>query len=401
MRGEIQPRPLAWHRVDRALDLHQRAARGRHQPHRVRPEGVRGQRQHPPLLRGEALGDSAALGVAGHAGVLVEPGEQRPAHLGERLARRDGHEVLQPHALAARLDAALVVAGARPREAGLEEVVRRERLEARRELALRACEDARHRRAEVVVEEPLRHRAQMRERAHVPVEEADLVLAIVEPGEVAARVHQPQEEHPRLAARAPDVDEHLEEVGLGEVARPVDQRHEDLLPLPLPLGDELLDERGADVAPLGDEQAMELRRGEPLLTTRPPRRLGEEHLEARPHRLERRPPPCGRLAPARLGALNVAAHRVAREAELPRHLPHRNALHQDLVSCDVDLIHPKHPPAEAPAPQPGKLPGGIGGSVSERRMDQFQSGGISGSAKWERKAGDPSPAAAPIITRYI
>ena len=227
----------------------------------------------------------------------------------------------------------------------------------------------------------------MREGAHVSVEEADLVLAAVEPSEVAAGVHQPQEEHPPLATLDRDVHEHLEEVDLGEVTRPVDQRHEDLLPLPLPLCDELLDERDAHLAPLSDQQPMKLGRREALLAARPPRRFGEELLEPRPHRLERRPRPCGRLAPARLRALDIAAHRVAGEVELPRHLTHGEALDQHLVPNDVDLIHPEHPPTEALAPQPGKLPGGVGGSVSERRMDQFQSGGISAeSAGGERNS---------------
>jgi hypothetical protein len=52
--------------------------------------------------------------------------------------------------------------------------------------------------------------------ANVPVEEADLSLPRVEPREVAPRVHQAHHEHVRLASLAGDVDEHLEEVDLGQ-----------------------------------------------------------------------------------------------------------------------------------------------------------------------------------------
>ena len=49
----------------------------------------------------------------------------------------------------------------------------------------------------------------MREGADVDVEKADLILPLVDPAEVAARVHQPQQEEPRLAALAGEVDEDL------------------------------------------------------------------------------------------------------------------------------------------------------------------------------------------------
>jgi hypothetical protein len=56
--------------------------------------------------------------------------------------------VLEPDALAASLDAALVVAGARPGEAGLEDVVRRQRLEAGGELAAAPPDTKARRRAQ-------------------------------------------------------------------------------------------------------------------------------------------------------------------------------------------------------------------------------------------------------------
>src|SRR5438045_3959297 len=99
----------------------------------------------------------------------------------------------------------------------------------------------------------MRNAVEMLERPNVAVEEADLILPRIQPREVAPRVHEPQEEHPRLLPFSVDVDEDLEEVDLGEVARLVRQRHEHLAALPLPLGDELAHRALADVLALADE----------------------------------------------------------------------------------------------------------------------------------------------------
>ena len=124
-----------------------------------------------------------------------------------------------------------------PTETGFQQVVRGERGEPRRQRARAADQDPHDGRPQIVVRDARRHAVEVRERADVPVEKADLILALVDPREVAARVHQPHQEQPRLAARPVDVDQHLEEVDLGEIARPIRQRHEDLAALPLPLGD--------------------------------------------------------------------------------------------------------------------------------------------------------------------
>src|SRR5690242_2030471 len=102
----------------------------------------------------------------------------------------------------------------------------------------------------------MRHRAEMRERTHVPVEEARLVLTWVEPGEVAARMHEPHHEHVRLAPLACDVDEDFEEIDLGEVAGLVNKRHKHLLLTPLPLANDLLHDGVANVAALADEHRV-------------------------------------------------------------------------------------------------------------------------------------------------
>jgi hypothetical protein len=102
------------------------------------------------------------------------------------VARRDRNQVLPADALAARLHAALVVPRRRSAEARLEEVVRRKRFEARRQLAVRADEDLPHGGAEIVVRDSLRHGGEVGEGAHVSVEKTHLILPRVQPREVAA-----------------------------------------------------------------------------------------------------------------------------------------------------------------------------------------------------------------------
>lgn len=57
------------------------------------------------------------------------------------------------------------------------------------------------------------------------IEKGDLVAAMVKPGELAARVHQPQQELPDLKPLTRKLDRDLEEVALRLVAGPMDQRH--------------------------------------------------------------------------------------------------------------------------------------------------------------------------------
>ena len=109
-----------------------------------------------------------------------------------------------------------------------------------------ADQDPDDRRPQIVVRDARRHAVEVRERAHVPVEKTDLILTLVDPGEVATGVHQPHQKEPRLPTDAVEIDQDLEEVDLGEIARTIRQRHEDLAALALPLGDGLFDERDAD-----------------------------------------------------------------------------------------------------------------------------------------------------------
>jgi len=64
-------------------------------------------------------------------------------------------------------------------------------------------------------------------------------------------------------------------------ARSPGQRHEDLTALPLPLRHRLFNDRDADAEPLGHQQPVQPRGGQPLLTACPLRRLGQERLDAR------------------------------------------------------------------------------------------------------------------------
>ena len=175
---------------------------------------------------------------------------------------------------------------------------------------------------------------------------------------------------------AVDVDEHLEEVDLGEIARPIRQRHEDLAALPLPLRDRVLDDRDADAVALGHQQLVQPRRRQPLLAARPLRRLGQQRLDPRGRP---RPTPAAargrRCLPHRRRLVQYFRDRHPRQSQLPRHRPLRPALHQHLVPDDMHLIHPEHPPSGPRIPRSGKpaiRPSG--GLLSERRMVYFLSG---------------------------
>jgi len=119
----------------------------------------------------------------------------------------------------------------------------------------------------------------VREGAHVPVQETDLVLTMVDPGEVAARVHQPAEKHPRLAAGAGFINEDFEEVDLGQLTGAVHQGDIDLPALPLPLGHGFLDEGHPDFLSLVDQQRVQTGGRQLLLLVRPFRRVRRPRLD--------------------------------------------------------------------------------------------------------------------------
>src|SRR3989441_2279841 len=206
----------------------------------------------------------------------------------------------------------------------------------------------------------MRDEAEVLEGAHVPVEKGHLILARIEPGEVAPRVHQPQEEHPRLAPLGAHIDEHLEEVDLAEVAGLVHERDEHLLPPALPLRDHLPYHAVADDVALRQEQLVQARCGQSLLAACPARRLREQLLEARPDALLDRTRALDRRPQARPGPLDVAPDRVARHAQLSRHPSNGDFLNEHLVPNHIGLIHPQHPPAEKPIPMTGNFSASAG-----------------------------------------
>jgi hypothetical protein len=180
-----------------------------------------------------------------------------------------------------------------------------------------------------------------------------LILALVDPREVAAGVHQPHQEEPGFAAGPVDVDQHLEEVDLGEIAWPIRQRHEDLAPLPLPLRDGVFDHRDAHGVPFRPEHRVQARGRQPLFTAGPADGLGQQRLHAGPDRLPDRPRPRRRLRrPRRSRLVQVLADRDPRQSQLPCHRPLRSPFDQHFVPDHVYLIHPEHPPANPGSPDP-------------------------------------------------
>src|SRR5262249_43357700 len=162
----------------------------------------RGQRAKRRGFLGKPRGDRLAGDVAAGLEPRIHAREERQIDPFQCRRARNRRERLSPQRFAAGLHAAFVVAFARPTDARLEEVMRRGRHKARRQRPLTPDENPGDRRLEIVVRQPGRHAAEVRERAHVAIEKADLVLPLVDPREVAAGVHQPHQEEPRLAAGA-------------------------------------------------------------------------------------------------------------------------------------------------------------------------------------------------------
>src|SRR6185436_20939683 len=106
----------------------------------------------------------------------IEACEQLPADRREVGTCRDRYQFLPANALSPRLDTALVMARARPRKAGLEDVVRHHCLESRGQRSLRSGKHAGNSGLEIVVRGAMRDCAEVSEGANVPIEEAHLIL---------------------------------------------------------------------------------------------------------------------------------------------------------------------------------------------------------------------------------
>jgi hypothetical protein len=129
----------------------------------------------------------------------------------------------EPDRLAAAFHSALVVPFTDAREVGLEQIVTHQREEPAREFAP-CADDLAHRRREIIVHAALCAAAEVGKRPHVAVEKSELIAALVEPGELTPRVHQPQQELPGFAPLAADFHHYLEEVDL-RLARAINQWH--------------------------------------------------------------------------------------------------------------------------------------------------------------------------------
>src|SRR5580700_993609 len=110
----------------------------------------------------------------------------------------------EPYRLAAAFDATLVVSFTDAREVGLEQIVTHQREEPAREFAP-CADDLAHRRRQIIVHAASCDAVQVGKRAHVAVEKGQLIATLVEPGELASRVHQPHQELPGFAPLAADL----------------------------------------------------------------------------------------------------------------------------------------------------------------------------------------------------
>ena len=265
-------------RVQRAgpLQRHHRAAVDRDRLHPSRLEGDRRQRAQQRPLPGKALPDL----------LRREPVYLR-LHLFrdllQRVAAGQRRQHLPTDAPAASLDAAFVVPLAGPGEARFEGVVTGQRGEALAQPETGELHPP-HRRtaAQSCRRQFAGHAAEVGEGAHVPVEEGELVLALIELDIVAARVHQPEQQQPDRTPLAGQVDPDLEDVDLRALGRAVDQRHVDLGPPSAPLAQLEQDQGQADlVAPLA-LLPVQAAAGDPLLGRGPLRPLLQQLLQPRP-----------------------------------------------------------------------------------------------------------------------
>ena len=207
----------------------------------------------------------------------------------------------------------------------------------------------------------------MGKRADVAIEKTHLILALVDPAEIAARVHQPQEQEPGFWADAGDIDEDLEEVDFRQIPGAIRQRNEHLPPLAPPLGHGRFHQRDANGVALRHEQLMQPRRRQLLLRPGPPRGLGQQRLNPGPDLGPHRTRPGLRLLAPRHRLREILPHGPAGNPQLAGHLPTRAALHEYFVPDDVDLIHPEHPPADSGCTTSGK-------PVAASQVDHFPSG---------------------------
>jgi len=158
----------------------------------------------------------------------------------------------------------------------------------------------------------------------VAVEEGELIAAFVQPRELAPRIHQPQQELPRLAPFAPQLDHHLEKIDL-RFARAMNQRHVHFLALAALLPQILAHQRGSDRIPLAHQLPLYPGPGQPLLRGRPWLPLRQQLVQPRLYTFPDRPLPRASRA-HRLRLMQILVNRVAAHPELTSHPPHALSL---------------------------------------------------------------------------
>jgi len=102
----------------------------------------------------------------------------------------------------------------------------------------------------------------------VTVEKGDGVAAPVQPDELAARVHQPQQELPGLMPLAVQFHGDFKEVDLGFVAHAMNQRYIDFCPLAPSLAQVLVNRSQANLITFFQQSAMQPHPRQPLLRGR-------------------------------------------------------------------------------------------------------------------------------------
>ena len=184
----------------------------------------------------------------------------------------------------------------------------------------------------------------------VAVEKGQLIAAFVEPGELAPRVHQPQQELPGFAPFAADFHHHLEEIDLC-FARAMNQRYVNLGSLPAPLAPIVTHQGPADLIAFRPKLAMQQHRGDSLLGGGSRLPLRHQFLQPWLHRFPYRPSPWPSASAHRFRLLQILGYRVAADSQFARHPPDTPALVQHLVSQHMHLIHLQHPPSSGFPPE--------------------------------------------------
>jgi hypothetical protein len=243
--------------------------------------------------------------------------------------------MLQPDRLASTFDATLVVSLPRASKTRLEQEVADQGFEPVRQLPFLQPEDALHRRRQVIVNQAPGHPAQVRERPHMSIQEAGAITMIVQVDEVAARVHQPHQELPCLAAHAAFVDGHIEEVHLGLIAGTMNQRNVHLR-CPPPLLRQIAAHRPLpNLHALFPQLAIKARRRQPVLAIQPRRPFLHQRIDPRPHDVQHRLCPIAYLHPPRLRLTQILLDGSAVQSQLTSDPPRAHPLHEVLVSYDV------------------------------------------------------------------